>query len=88
VDHVLMGTGYDVDISKYDFLSPELLANVRKVGGYPDLGPGLQSSVPGLHFIGATAARNFGPLLYFVAGTAFASRELMSCISRNKVKVY
>jgi hypothetical protein len=36
-----------------------------------------------LHFIGATAARSFGPLLYFVAGTEFASRELASYVARN-----
>lgn len=87
VDHVLMGTGYDVDISKYDFLSAKLISEVRRLGGYPDLGPGFVSSIPGLHFIGATAARKFGPLLYFVAGTKFASRELASYIQRNGVKV-
>ncbi len=83
VDHVLMGTGYDVDISRYRFLAPDLLAEVQLLNGYPNLGAGFQSSVPGLHFIGATAARNFGPLLYFVAGTEFASRELTSHICRN-----
>src|SRR5579872_2469041 len=87
VDHVLMGTGYSVDISKYDFLSQSLLSETRKLGGYPDLGRGFQSSVPGLHFIGATAARNFGPLLNFVAGTEFASRELATFISRTRIKV-
>ena len=84
VDHVLMGTGYEVNISRYQFLSPELLAEVQLQGGYPDLGAGFCSSVPGLHFIGATAARSFGPLLYFVAGTDFASKELTSYICRHR----
>jgi cation diffusion facilitator CzcD-associated flavoprotein CzcO len=84
VDHVLMGTGYDVDISRYNFLAPELVAGVQRLNGYPDLGKGFSTSVPGLHFIGATAARSFGPLLYFVAGTEFASKELTSYISRHK----
>ena len=87
VDHVLLGTGYDVDIARYDFLSPDLVAGVRRLNGYPDLGRGFRSSVPGLHFIGATAARSFGPLLYFVAGTEFASKELRSYISRHKADV-
>jgi hypothetical protein len=39
--------------------------------------------VPGLHFVGATAARSFGPLLYFVAGTESASRELVAHVSRS-----
>ena len=85
VDYVLMGTGYKVDIARYAFLSPDLLAGVQQLEGYPDLGRGFATSVPGLHFIGATAARSFGPLLYFVAGTVFASRELAAYVSRHRV---
>ena len=80
VDHVLLGTGYQVDIARYDFLPAELARNVQLFDGYPKLACGFRSSVPGLHFIGATAARSFGPLLYFVAGTEFASRHLVSQI--------
>jgi len=81
VDHVLLGTGYQVDLSRYDFLPAELTREVQQFDGYPKLAGGFRSSVPGLHFIGATAARSFGPLLYFVAGTEFASRELVSHLS-------
>jgi FAD-dependent urate hydroxylase len=84
VDHVLLGTGYDVDIDRYDFLSPKLVKSVLRLGGYPKLTSGFCSSVPGLHFIGATAARSFGPLMYFVAGTEFTSRELVSHIARRQ----
>jgi FAD-dependent urate hydroxylase len=83
VDHILMGTGYRVDISQYKFLSSALVAQVQQLDGYPRLAAGFSTSVPGLHFIGATAARNFGPLLYFVAGTDFASRELTSWLRQN-----
>jgi thioredoxin reductase len=83
VDHVVMGTGYQVDISRYDFLPQELTRDIRQFDGYPKLAKGFRSSVRGLHFIGATAARSFGPLLYFVAGTEFASRELVSNLSRS-----
>jgi cation diffusion facilitator CzcD-associated flavoprotein CzcO len=84
VDHVLMGTGYSVDIQKYDFISRDLLSQIRLFDGYPVLRSGFSSSVPGLHFIGATAARSFGPLLYFVAGTEFTSRELTSHILHHR----
>ena len=86
VDHVLLGTGYRVDISKYRFLSPDLVKEVRLLDGYPEVAAGLSSSVPGLHFTGATAARNFGPLLNFVTGTEFASRELFSYFNRNRAR--
>ena len=85
VHHVLLGTGYDVDIARYDFLSPELVQKVQQLDGYPALTGGFSSSVPGLHFVGATAARSFGPLLYFVAGTEFASSALAKNIIRNGV---
>jgi hypothetical protein len=38
--------------------------------------PGLESTVPGLHFLGAPAMRAFGPVMRFVCGTWFSSREL------------
>ncbi len=81
--HVLMGTGYDVDISKYEFMSPDLLKQLKVFDGYPVLSTGFSSSVPGLHFIGATAARSFGPLMRFVTGTKFTSRELTAYLSRG-----
>jgi hypothetical protein len=87
VDHVLLGTGYDVNIDRYDFLSADLRKDIRRLGGHPDLRRGFRSSVPGLHFIGATAARSFGPLLYFVAGTEFASKELTAAIARDGTAV-
>lgn len=83
VDHVLMGTGYRVDIARYGFLPPELVKEVRQLDGYPDLQDGFTTSVPGLHFVGATAARKFGPLTYFVTGTEWSSKALTSWICRN-----
>jgi hypothetical protein len=35
---------------------------------YPKLSTGFQSSVRGLHFVGASAAGSFGPLMCFIAG--------------------
>jgi hypothetical protein len=83
VDHVLLGTGYRVDLSKYPFLSPELFARLRQSHGYPVVGRGFQSSVPGLHFIGAPSAWRFGPLMRFVAGTDFTARELTRALARS-----
>jgi FAD-dependent urate hydroxylase len=76
VDHVLLGTGYRVDIRRSSFLPPGLLRSIRQTNGYPHLDEGFQSSVPGLHFIGAPAAWSFGPLMRFVAGAGFTSRAL------------
>src|SRR5260370_42379420 len=47
VDHVLLATGYRVDISRYEFLSPQLLAFISTVNGYPRLNSQFESSVQG-----------------------------------------
>ena len=36
VDHVLLGTGYRVDISKYEFLCESVLKDIERLDGYPD----------------------------------------------------
>jgi FAD-dependent urate hydroxylase len=82
-DHVLLGTGYRVDISKYDFLAPELLQSIERSNGYPRLRAGMETSVPGLHILGAPAAYTFGPLMQFVSGTHYTSCSLTRCIARK-----
>jgi FAD-dependent urate hydroxylase len=76
VDHLLFGTGYKVDIGRYPFLGRELLGQIRRVGGFPILSSGLESSVPGLHFMGAPASWSFGPIMRFVSGSWHGGRAL------------
>lgn len=76
VDHVLLGTGYRVDVSQHSFLAPAITTALAQSNGFPKLSKGFESSVPGLHFLGAPSAWTFGPLMYFVAGTEFAARSL------------
>jgi FAD-dependent urate hydroxylase len=83
VDHILLGTGYRIDVSKYEFLAPEITRSIRTINGYPLLERGLETSVPGLHILGAPAAWSFGPLMQFVSGTHYASRVLTRHISAN-----
>jgi hypothetical protein len=76
VDHVLLGTGYRIDVRRYPFLSAELARRVDQRGGEPVLGRGFESSVAGLHFLGAASVRSYGPLMRFVAGTGYAAKAL------------
>jgi len=50
VDHVLMATGYRVDVRKYEFLSASLVSALRLIGGLPVLGRGLNPQFPGCTF--------------------------------------
>jgi cation diffusion facilitator CzcD-associated flavoprotein CzcO len=85
VDHVLLGTGYKIDISKYEFLAPELLDSIRRFNGFPLLKAGLETSVPGLHILGAPAAWSFGPLMQFVSGTRYVSPALFRSITGKDI---
>ena len=75
-DHVLLGTGYRIDVARIGMLSAKLLDTITTVDGSPLLGAGLESSVPGLHFVGSAAVKSFGPLMRFVAGAAYAARAV------------
>lgn len=52
---------------------------------YPVLAPGPETSLPGLHVIGAPAAWSFGPLMQFVSGTGFAAQELVRAIGHQSL---
>jgi cation diffusion facilitator CzcD-associated flavoprotein CzcO len=80
-DHVLLGTGYRVDVARLELLAPELASALALVDGHPVLDRSFESSVPGLHFVGAPAAWSFGPLMRFVAGTGFAARAVARALA-------
>lgn len=76
VDHVVLGTGYRVDVRQYPFLGSDLLERLDLADGCPRLDAGFETSSPALHFLGAPAAWSFGPLMRFVAGTEFSAIAL------------
>jgi FAD-dependent urate hydroxylase len=84
VDHILLATGYRVDITKHSWIEPELVNSVLTRNGSPILRNGFETSVPGLHFLGAPAAESFGPLMRFVAGTGYAARALTEFVVRSE----
>jgi hypothetical protein len=81
VDHLMLGTGYKVDVARYEFLDDGILADLRRVDGYPVLRRGLETTVPGLHMVGAPAAWSFGPINRFVSGSWFAGRAVAGAIA-------
>lgn len=83
-DHVLLGTGYRIDISRLGILSGELMARVECRGGTPILSSGFSTSVPGLHFVGASAVASYGPLMRFIAGAGYAARSVARAASSRR----
>jgi hypothetical protein len=85
VDHLMLGTGYDVDVTRYRFLAPSILDDLRRVGGYPLLRRGLETSLPGLHMLGAPAAWSFGPTMRFVSGSWYAGKAVARAARTSRV---
>ena len=72
VDHVITGTGYDVDVDRVRFIDCAVRSKITRVERAPRLSRHFESSVPGLYFIGPSSAPSFGPLFRFVLGASYA----------------
>jgi len=85
-DHVLLATGYTVDITKLTMLDPSLRAEIETDRAIPSLSHWFESSVPGLFFVGLTSLRAFGPLYRFVAGCGAAARRVADGVMRARTR--
>jgi FAD-dependent urate hydroxylase len=84
VDHLMFGTGYKVDVARYEFLGEGIRRDLRVVDGYPVLRRGLESSVPGLHILGAPAAYSFGPTMRFVSGSWYGGSRVAQALAGGR----
>ena len=83
-DHVLLATGYRIDISKLGLLAPGLLDQIACIEGSPRLARGFESRITGLHFVGASAVGSFGPLMRFIAGSGYAARAVTRAVLADR----
>jgi hypothetical protein len=85
IDHVIAGTGFQVDIDRLTYLPQELRGRIATFSGYPVITRAGESTVPGLYFVGAAAAFSLGPSMRFIAGTHNVAAQLSrSVASRAK----
>ncbi len=85
-DHVILGTGYRVDIKKLPMLHPSVLPQVQTYQNAPVLNNRFESSVPGLYFVGFSSVSSCGPLYRFVLGTEAAARRAAASVARQVVR--
>jgi thioredoxin reductase/predicted ATP-grasp superfamily ATP-dependent carboligase len=83
VDHVMLSTGYAVNLQNLPMLDQDLATQIKADAGIPILSPYFESSVPGLYFVGLSSIRAFGPLYRFVLGNKAAARRVASAIARQ-----
>ena len=81
VDHVIAGTGFNVNLDRLDYLPQDLRARIATFSGYPVLNRAAESTVPGLYFVGAAASFGLGPSMRFIAGTHNVARQLTASVA-------
>ncbi|WP_118180108.1 NAD(P)-binding domain-containing protein [Paraburkholderia phosphatilytica] len=80
--HLIIATGFKVDIARQAFLAESIRHAVRTVSGSPVLSANFESSVDGLYVIGPAAAQSFGPVMRFVYGAKYAAPRVAKHIVR------
>jgi len=86
VDHVIAATGYKVKLQRLVFMDAQLQSAIRSVEDTPVLSSNFQSTVPGLYFVGASAANTFGPLLRFAFGAGFTAGRLSKHLAKSAIR--
>ena len=76
VDHVISGSGYNIDVDQLSFIGPRLRCAIERLERAPKLNSSFETSVRGLYMIGPASAMSFGPLFRFVIGAEYTVRVL------------
>jgi hypothetical protein len=76
VDHVIAGSGYDIDVERLEFIHPKLRCAIPRLERAPRLNAIFETSVSGLHFICPASAMSFGPLFRFVFRAEYSARAV------------
>ena len=84
VDDVVLGTGYEVDVSKLGFVSPALKDALGTGSGSPLLDEGMQAAgVDGLYFVGMISAKDFSLVFGFTRGCPVAARIVVDNVCES-----
>jgi cation diffusion facilitator CzcD-associated flavoprotein CzcO len=83
VDHVIAATGYRVAIARLDLLSNDIRKKLKSVNDTPILSSRFESSVPGLYFVGVSAANSFGPVMRFACGAQFTAERVSRGVANS-----
>jgi len=83
VDHIVLATGYKVDVTRIPFLSKgNILPRLQTLNGFPALDDNLESNIPGLFFTSMCATQDFGSFFGFTV-SARASATLIGARLRS-----
>jgi cation diffusion facilitator CzcD-associated flavoprotein CzcO len=86
LDHVIAGSGYDIDVGRLEFIDPKLRGRIERLERAPKLNARFETSVPGLHFVGPASAMSFGPLFRFVVGAEYTVKVLTAHLAARALR--
>lgn len=75
-DHIILGTGYRVDINKLPMLHPSIVSQIQTYQNAPILNTYFESTLAGMYFVGISSFSSCGPLYRFVVGTDAAAKRI------------
>lgn len=82
VHHIVLATGYRVDMRKVPFLSAgNILESLELRNGYPVLDEHFQTNVPGLFATSLAASQDFGPFLGFTVSVGVSAKLIASALA-------
>lgn len=82
-DHVILGTGYHVNIWNLPMLQQSVVSRIQTYNNAPILNNRFESSVPGMYFVGLSSVSSFGPFYRFVVGVEAAARRVADAVARQ-----
>lgn len=82
-DHLILATGYRLDIRRLSMLGNSILPQVANYHGAPELSSYFESSVPGLYFVGYSSYKSNGAYYRFVVGTGAAARRVATAVEKR-----
>lgn len=82
-EHVIAATGFRPSLERFQFLSADIRSKLRAVSDTPVLSSSMESSIPGLYFMGPIAANSFGPVMRFAFGAQFSAARITKALGHT-----
>ena len=82
-DHVIVATGYRVDLRRLPFLDEAVLPGIRCLEHAPLLSANFETSIPGLYFLGLASANSFGPMMRFAYDADYTARKIARHVAQT-----
>jgi hypothetical protein len=86
VDHIILATGYKVNIGKVPFLANgNILSMLTTENDFPVLDEYFQTNLPGLFITSMPASLHFGPFLGFTIGVRASAKLVGEVLMKNAI---